>query len=228
MLSGAEKRIVKNSAANLEVYIAGDGPPVMMLASLGRGAEDFADLAAKLIAGGYQVIVPEPRGVGASTGAMAGLTLQDLAGDVIAIIDATTDAPLTLIGHAFGNRLARMTAALRPDLVKRLILLACGGLIEMPEESLKALIGCFDQTLSRDDHLACVKKAFFAQGNDPAVWQGGWWPEVSASSRGPCAQPPRKTGGKPAANLCWSSRPWKMQSRYPPTPTISKSVCPVA
>jgi len=71
----------------------------------------------------------------------------------------------------------------------------------MPETSLKALIGCFDQTLSRDDHLACVKKAFFAQGNDPAVWQGGWWPEVSAMQSGAVRATPTQdwweAGGQP-------------------------------
>ena len=44
------------------------GPVVLMLASLGRSARDFDDLAGALAAAGYTVIRPEPRGIGGSTG----------------------------------------------------------------------------------------------------------------------------------------------------------------
>ena len=155
-----------------------DGKPVVMLASLGRPGSDFDDLAERLALKGYRVVLPEPRGIGGSTGPMKGLTLHDLAADVAYVIETQTNAPVTLLGHAFGNRLARTAAADYPNLVSRVILLACGGLIEMPEESRKALIGCFDESLSPEEHIACVRKGFFADGNDPEVWRDGWYPQV--------------------------------------------------
>ncbi len=167
-----------------EIHLTGravgmaDGKPIVMLASLGRPGSDFDDLAERLALKGYRVILPEPRGIGGSTGPMKGLTLHDLAADVAYVVETQTTAPATMLGHAFGNRLARTTAADYPALVSRVILLACGGLIEMPEESREALIGCFDESLSPEAHIECVRKGFFADGNDPEVWRDGWYPQV--------------------------------------------------
>ncbi len=122
--------------------------------------------------------LPEPRGIGGSEGPMERLSLHDLAEDVAAIIETQTTAPVMLIGHAFGNRLSRTAAADRPELVSRVGLLACGGLIEIPEKARQALIGCFDEKLSPDDHIECVRYGFFAKGNDPEAWRGGWYPKV--------------------------------------------------
>ncbi|MEQ8377481.1 MULTISPECIES: alpha/beta fold hydrolase [Hyphomicrobiales] len=150
------------------------GSEIVMLASLGRPGSDFDEVAASLADAGYRVTLPEPRGIGGSDGPMEGLTLHDLAEDVAAVIDSKTKAPVTLLGHAFGNRLARTTAADRPELVSRVILLACGGLIEIPEKARQALIGCFDESLSPEEHIECVRYGFFAKGNNPDVWRGGW------------------------------------------------------
>lgn len=151
-----------------------NGPALVMLASLGRPGGDFDIIARPLADKGFRVILPEPRGLAGSSGPMEGLTLHDLAADVACVIEAVARPPVVLVGHAFGNRLARTTAADHRALVSRLVLLACGGLIEMPEEARQALIGCFDETLSQEAHLDCVRRGFFAEGNDPAVWRDGW------------------------------------------------------
>lgn len=152
----------------------GHGPSIVMLASLGRPGTDFDEVATKLAKVGYRVTLPEPRGLGGSEGPMRGVTLHDLAEDVAHVIEHVAQAPVILAGHAFGNRLARTTAADRAELVSKVILLACGGLIEMPEEARKALIGCFDEKLSPEEHIECVRYGFFAEGNDPEVWRDGW------------------------------------------------------
>lgn len=152
-----------------------DGPAIVMLASLGRPGSDFDEVARKLAGAGCRVILPEPRGIGGSEGPMEGLTLHDLAEDVAAAIGTVALAPVVLAGHAFGNRLARTTAADHAQLVSKVVLLACGGLIEMPEKAREALIGCFDASLSPEEHIACVRYGFFAEGNDPEVWRDGWY-----------------------------------------------------
>ncbi|MBO6666535.1 alpha/beta hydrolase [Parvibaculum sp.] len=155
-----------------------DGCQIVMIASLGRPGSDFDEVASALAEAGYRVTLPEPRGIGGSEGPMEKLTLHDLAEDVAAVIEAVAKAPVVLIGHAFGNRLARTTAADRPELVSHVGLLACGGLIEMPEKAREALIGCFDESLSPEEHIECVRYGFFAKGNDPEAWRGGWYPQV--------------------------------------------------
>ena len=154
------------------------GQPIVMLASLGRPGSDFDEVASSLADAGYRVTLPDPRGIDGSDGPMRDLTLHDLAEDVAAVIESLGQAPVTLLGHAFGNRLARTTAADFPTLVSRIVLLACGGLMEMPEEARIALINCFNESLSREEHLKNVAYGFFAEGNDASVWHDGWYPNV--------------------------------------------------
>src|SRR5690349_20628181 len=107
----AETRTARNSEAVIEYQIDGKGPAVLMIASLGRPASDFDELSASLVAAGYSTIRPQPRGIGGSTGPMNGLSLRDLAADAM----AADDGPIIVIGYDFGQRVARMVAALHPD-----------------------------------------------------------------------------------------------------------------
>jgi len=110
---------------------------------------------------------------------MTGLSLSDLAGDVAAVIDGLGAGPAVLIGHAFGQRVARMLSAIRPDLCQAVIMLAAGGKVPVPERARNALLACFDETLPAAQHLEHVQYAFFAPGNDPTVWSDGWHRQVA-------------------------------------------------
>jgi pimeloyl-ACP methyl ester carboxylesterase len=154
---------------------------VVLIASLGRGASDFADLAARLAAAGFCALAPEPRGVGASSSPLEGSTMADLADDVATVITALADGTATVVGHAFGNRVARMVATRHPDVVESVILLACGGLIPPSAEVTTAMTSVFDTSLDRAARLDAVARAFFAPGNDPSPWEGGWHAETAAA-----------------------------------------------
>jgi pimeloyl-ACP methyl ester carboxylesterase len=147
---------------------------VVLLASLGRGAGDFADLAARLAAAGFRALAPEPRGVGASSGPLEGVTLADLADDVAAVLGALSDGQATVVGHAFGNRVARMVATRHPGVVESVVLLACGGLVPPTPEVTAAMTSVFDASVEPDVRPDAVARAFFAPGNDPSAWEGGW------------------------------------------------------
>lgn len=166
--------IVDGPAGPIEVKIAGEGRAVVLIPSLGRGADDFDDLSVRLADHGYMALAPEPRGIGASTGPLDDLSMFDLAADTAAVIEALDVSPATLVGHAFGNRVARMTATEHPELVESVVLLACGGLIPAASEHLEALQTVFMSDASDAEHQAAVAKAFFAPGNDASVWFHGW------------------------------------------------------
>jgi pimeloyl-ACP methyl ester carboxylesterase len=188
-----ETRFVTNGAAHLEVLSQGSGPLVILIPSLGRGAHDFDDLAAHIAAAGFQVARAEPRGIGASTGPMTGLTLHDLAGDAVAVIKAFGARQAFVIGHDDGNRVARTVAADDPDLVKAIILIGSGGKVKPDAEAVAALRATFDPTLPPAVHLHDVATAFFAPDHDPAVWKDGWYPatarmELAASEATPVSQ----------------------------------------
>jgi len=173
-------RVVHGDRNTVEVHIYGEGPLVVMVPSLGRRAADFTQLAARLAAEGYTTACLEPRGVGKSTGPMENLTLHDLAADAAAVVEEIgRGIPAVAVGHAFGQRVCRMLASDRPDLVSAAIILAAGGKVPPTEESRAALRGCFDLSLPQKTRMEFVRSAFFAAGNDPAVWQDGWEPAVA-------------------------------------------------
>src|SRR5580700_5942943 len=110
----AETRTVPHGDAVIEYHIDGKGPLVLMIPSLGRPASDFDDLAARLAAAGYTTVRPEPRGIGRSSGPMKDVTLGTLAADFLAPVPNGSD-PIIVIGHAFGQRVARTLATQYPD-----------------------------------------------------------------------------------------------------------------
>ena len=147
---------------SIEALVEGSGPLVVMIASLGRPAQDFDDLSRRVAAAGFAAVRLQPRGIGKSAGPMLGTSLADLAGDVAIVVERLVGGPAVLIGHAFGQRVARMLATMRPDLVKGIVMLAAGGKVPVPQRAREALSGCFDLAHSDDVHIENVRYAFFA------------------------------------------------------------------
>lgn len=170
--------MVPTAHGPIEVHLTGEGPLVVMLPSMGRGAADFDRLAADVAAAGYRVACPEPRGLGASAVPDRQETLATLAADVAAVI-TELGGPAVVVGHAYGNRIARMTATEYPELVESLVLLACVGFIPPTEEVAATLRAVFDTRKPPDVRLDAVAKAFFAPGNDPTSWTGGRAPMLA-------------------------------------------------
>jgi len=172
-------QIITNGPARLSVIVRGKGETVIVLPSLGRSVRDFDQISERLAAENFRVVLPEPRGIGQSTGPTEKLTLHELADDIATIIKAISKDPVTIVGHAFGNRLARVVATDHPELVKGVVLVAAGGLQPIRPEIRQALENCFNDQLPREQRLAAIKRAFFADGNDPGVWENGWYKDVA-------------------------------------------------
>jgi len=124
-----QHRNIEVGGATLECTIYGSGTPVVLLANAGCSTGYFDDLARVLAAGGLQTISVNMRGTGESRGSLDGITVHDLAADVAGVLEGLDCGPAHLVGHAFGNRVARCLAADRPSLVRSVIVLAAGGLI---------------------------------------------------------------------------------------------------
>ena len=182
--AGTVQRVtgLPGNGASIEVLVQGQGPALVLLPSRGRGAEDFDDLAARLAQAGYRVLRPEPRGIGASTGPMTGITLHDLGNDMAAVIRNVARQPAVMVGHAFGNWVARTTGVDHPELVRGVVIVAAAakqypaGLSEHVDRSA-------DLSLPDAERLKSIQYAFFAPGHDARVWLNGWYPEVSESQR---------------------------------------------
>jgi pimeloyl-ACP methyl ester carboxylesterase len=161
--------------------------PVLLLPSLGRGAADFDHLVATLRSAGHEAVALDPPDPATVPGEP---TLHDLARLVLAALDDRGWQQVHLVGHAFGQRLARCVVADAPERVRSLTMLAAGGLVHMDDDIAASLMACFDQSLAPDVHLDHVRTVFFAAGNDPAVWAGGWLPAVAALQSGAVRRTP--------------------------------------
>jgi pimeloyl-ACP methyl ester carboxylesterase len=168
------EEMVRAGEVTIHVTVRGEGETVVLLPSGSRGVEDFDDLSKRLVQAGYRAVLPQPRGIGRSAGPLDGLTLRDLGADVAAVIKAVGGVPVTVVGHAFGNRVARVVAADHPALVKQVILVAAGGMVPISPETQEAMRRASETSLPREERLAAIRRAFFATGNDPAAWEGGW------------------------------------------------------
>jgi pimeloyl-ACP methyl ester carboxylesterase len=171
------------SGAKVECFAEGQGRTVVLLPSLGRGVEDYVDLAQRIAGSGYRVLLPQPRGIGESCGLMQEVSLHDLSADVAALLDHEGGGPAVVAGHAFGSRVARVLAHDRPDLVRGVVLLAAAGRRPISPEMRRAIDGSGDPALSREERLTHLRAAFFAPGHDPSAWLEGWHPDVAAMQK---------------------------------------------
>lgn len=178
-----DHRMAQRGPARIGYRAAGAGPAVLLLASLGRGAEDFDGVAPLIAAEGFRVLCPDPRGIGESSGPMEGLTLYDLAEDAAAALAAEGGSPAIVAGHAFGNWVARAMSACRPEAVRGVALLAA-SIIQTLDPAVRASIdGSFDPALSEAERLGHLRRGYFAPGHDARVWLTGWHPPVARMQR---------------------------------------------
>ncbi|CAN7760666.1 alpha/beta hydrolase [Cupriavidus necator] len=171
-------------SCSIQYLTQGEGYPIVLLPSLGRGPRDFDRLADLLAAAGLKAIRPYPRGMGESRGPTDNLTLHDFAKDVAAVIEQEGEPDAIIAGHALGNFIARTTAADFPLHVRGVALLAASagkapeGKSTIPPDVLTSVYQSGDLSLPDSLRLQHLQKAFFAPGNDPSIWLGGWYPEV--------------------------------------------------
>ncbi len=148
----------------LRRYVDGHGPLIVLLPPHGRGPDDLCGLVIPLLAAGYRAVRPEPRGFGQSRGPLD-CTLADLSDDVAAAIEAEGGAPAVVAGAAYGNRVARMLAVRRPELVRGLVLMAAGGHVPPAPEALTALRLTQDKAAPSAERVAAARAVLFSPGS---------------------------------------------------------------
>lgn len=207
--------LVPAGDARIDVIAEGHGPLIVMLPSRGRDSEDYDEVAAAIAAQGFRVLRPQPRGIGASVGPMDNLTLHDFARDVAAVIEAEKDGPAVIVGHAYGNWVARMTAVDRPDLVRGVVLAAAAAKSFPPELSV-AVTKVADPATPEAERRVYLQQAFFAPGHDPSPWLTGWYPAASRSQRVAADRTPQaawwSAGRAPLLDLQAADDPFKPPS----------------
>lgn len=205
--------LVRYAGVQVEVVAEGQGPLIVMLPSLGRDADDYDSVAEAFVREGYRVLRPAPRGVRQSTGPMTGVSLHDFAEDVAQVITHEAAGPAIVIGHAYGNWVARTLATDHPALVRGVVIAAAasrqfdprlGGYIDK----------CQDTSLSDAERLRYLRLTFFAAGSDPTGWLHGWYPEVKLAQRAARAATPTDSfwgaGQAPMLDLMAADDPFRL------------------
>ena len=110
--------------------------------------------------------------------------MQDLAADIAAVIKHAENGPAFVVGHAYGNRVARMLATARPELVRAVSLVAANvGHNPSPPNVRAAIRMSANTSAPADERVKAMQFVFFAPGSDARVWLTGWHPEVLAAQR---------------------------------------------
>jgi pimeloyl-ACP methyl ester carboxylesterase len=211
-----QSELVHYNDVQIDVVIDGSGPAVVLLPSLARDSDDYDEVAEGLAADGFRVLRPKPRGIGRSTGPMTKITLHDFARDIAEVVKKLGGGKAVIVGHAYGNWVARMTATDHPDLVRGVVIAAAAAKQYAPELS-TAVTQAGNLSLSDEERLAALRFAFFAPGNDPTVWLKGWHPEIRDAQRAAVAavkQDEWWSGGTaPLLDLQAANDPFKPESK---------------
>jgi pimeloyl-ACP methyl ester carboxylesterase len=102
----------------------GSGPPLLLVNGYAATGEDWDPGFLAALAQPFAVICPDNRGVGESELGDAELTIDGMADDLAALLDALTIDRLPVVGWSMGGFVAQRLALRAPDRVAALALLA--------------------------------------------------------------------------------------------------------
>ena len=162
-----------------------------MLASYARSGSDFNELVERVNGAGYRTLVLQARGIDGTELPGYDVTLFDYADDLAAVLDQEAlSSPVVLIGHAFGNRIARSFASRYPARVCSLVLLAAGD-SGPPTDVRNDIFRLLLSSLPDSIRSGALQRAFFASDNRaPDYWMTGWYPRAGLAQARATASTP--------------------------------------
>ena len=120
-LGSFAERFAEAAGVRLRYFVAGDGPPVVLVHGLSGGAANFAELA-PLLAKRRRVLVPDLPGHGGSGALPAAPNLAAYADRVRLVAERERLLPADVVGHSLGGLVALRWAVRRPAEVRALVL----------------------------------------------------------------------------------------------------------
>lgn len=103
---------------------AGDGPPLLLLNGYAATKDDWDPSFLDALGASARVICPDHRGIGGSPQLPGETTIAAMAQDALALMDGLGHGSFDLAGWSMGGMVAQELAALAPERVRRLALLA--------------------------------------------------------------------------------------------------------
>jgi pimeloyl-ACP methyl ester carboxylesterase len=148
---GRAQIVEKEDGTKIQVYVAGEGPPVVLLHGFGMTAASWNVVGKMLLEKGHQVISVDERGHGRSTVGSEGLTAAAMADDIRVILQEMEIHRAVLVGHSMGGFLSLRFALMHPTVCK----MRLKGIV---------LVGAFAGAVSKRNLQTRIQISFIQMG----------------------------------------------------------------
>lgn len=121
---GASSRFTTVNGIRMHYVIAGSGPAVLLLHGWPQTWYAWADTI-RILSDRFTVVAPDLRGTGLSERTASGYDKRTIALDLSDLVDKVVGGSANVIAHDMGGKAAYVLALLKPECVKKLILVDC-------------------------------------------------------------------------------------------------------
>jgi pimeloyl-ACP methyl ester carboxylesterase len=198
LVVSAPVRVAHTRLGTVGYRVVGTGPPLILITGFTATMEDWDPRFVGALAEHYRVVIFDNAGVGRTQALPAPLTIDAMANQTSALIDALGLGRPDVLGWSMGGTIAQALAVLHPAQVRRLVLCATfpgTGKVTPPsqaaaraltsgnEQEVMADLFPADQAAAQQAHLAAVSAypshapvsaaTIAAQGHATNVWLDG-------------------------------------------------------
>lgn len=114
---------LKQKNGQIAYDVAGEGPLVVCVPSLGDVRGEYRFLVPSLVKAGYQVVTMDVRGHGESSVKWDDFSVAGVGEDILALIRALDSGPAIIIGTSMGGGAAIWSAVEAPELVRGMVMI---------------------------------------------------------------------------------------------------------
>ncbi|GAB7006348.1 epoxide hydrolase EphA [Nocardioides sp. AN3] len=142
---------IRSNGIELSVHVAGDGPSVLLVHGFPDLAVSWRHQMGALVGAGYQVVVPDMRGYGASDRPPATETYDaaTIGEDLIGVLDALKVGRAAVVGHDWGANSVWPLAFSHPERVRGIVGLSVPFAPAAPVSPLEVM----ERRLGRDFYM---------------------------------------------------------------------------
>lgn len=155
--------MIEANGIELHVEQRGAGGPALMFLHYWGGSARTWQHVVDTLSPDYRTIAIDQRGWGKSASPQAGYALNDLADDVLALVDALHLESYILVGHSMGGKVAQLAASRRPRGLRGLVLVAPAPPtpLALPLDARQGMVHAYD---SRESIVATVQQVLAPGG----------------------------------------------------------------